>query len=268
VSPTPAQWVALLARVEALEAAQQQSEPIDEKENARRFRACMAAIDAATPEQIRAVTSEAAPVATDDELRDLSSREVWTVDARRAIYNLGRQHGAANSSAGLTNPNHPAKPDSSPAPAAALSDALTKAECALADIAEGEPNTDEGDSLEWAERRCAEALAIIRPVMQQHKIRTSEWLPAAQPIPPAKPQPHGGRLIRGDVDPGPSAAPAPAGGLVERVAERIVESMVTSDQEAARAAILDVAEWLQEGAGKHGRWLTPANDLRDEVRRG
>lgn len=44
----------LRARVEALEAAQQQPEPIDEEENDRRFRACLDLIDNATPEQIRA----------------------------------------------------------------------------------------------------------------------------------------------------------------------------------------------------------------------
>ena len=60
-----------------------------------------------------------------------------------------------------------------------VSDALIKAECALSDIAEGEPMTDEGDPLKWAERRCADTLAVIRPTMMQHKIRTSEWPPVA-----------------------------------------------------------------------------------------
>jgi len=32
-----------------------------------------------------------------------------------------------------------------------------------------------GDPAQWAEQRCAETLAIIRPVMKLHKIRTSEW---------------------------------------------------------------------------------------------
>lgn len=141
MSPTPAQWAALLARVEALEAAQQQSEPIDEKENARRFRACMAAIDAATPEQIRAATPETSPPTT--------------------------------------------------------------------------------------------------------------------------------ASLRGGFHPAPSAAPAPDGGLVERVIDVLNEQTIyDSIEHTASAAILAVAEWLQEGAGKHGRWLTPANDLRDEVRRG
>ena len=59
-----------------------------------------------------------------------------------------------------------------------VSDALIKAECALSDIAEGEPepNSDSADLLKWSEQRCAETLAIIRPVMTQYKIRTSEWL--------------------------------------------------------------------------------------------
>ena len=43
-----------LQRIMALEAAQQQPEPIDEKENDRRFHACMDLIKNATPEQIRA----------------------------------------------------------------------------------------------------------------------------------------------------------------------------------------------------------------------
>lgn len=68
----------------------------------------------------------------------------------------------------------------------AVSDALIKSECALSDIAEGEPMTDEVDPLKWAERRCADTLAIIRPTMMQHKIRTSEWPPVAataKPLP-------------------------------------------------------------------------------------
>ena len=73
-----------------------------------------------------------------------------------------------------------------PAPAVvsvAVSDALIKAECALSDVAEGEPNCDDGDPAQWAEQRCAETLAIIRPVMKLHKIRTSEWPPQPMPTP-------------------------------------------------------------------------------------
>jgi hypothetical protein len=65
----------------------------------------------------------------------------------------------------------------------AVSDALIKAECALSDVAEGEPICDEGDPAQWAEQRCAETLAIIRPVMKLHKIRTSEWPPQPMPTP-------------------------------------------------------------------------------------
>ena len=78
---------------------------------------------------------------------------------------------------------------SAPPATAALIDALVKAECALADIAEGE-----GDAVPWwAENRCSDTLAIIRPVMQQHGIRTSEWPPASQPAraAPAQPVPEG-----------------------------------------------------------------------------
>lgn len=73
-----------------------------------------------------------------------------------------------------------------PAPAVvavAVSDALIKAECALSDVAEGEPECDDGDPAQWAEQRCAETLAIIRPVMKLHKIRTSEWPPQPMPTP-------------------------------------------------------------------------------------
>ena len=51
---TSANILALASRVEALEASQQQPEPIDQEENDRRFHACMDLIKNATPEQIRA----------------------------------------------------------------------------------------------------------------------------------------------------------------------------------------------------------------------
>jgi len=62
-----------------------------------------------------------------------------------------------------------------------VSDALIKAECALSDIAEGEETNAARNTFEWAEQRCSETLAIIRPVMKLHRIRTSEWPP--QPLP-------------------------------------------------------------------------------------
>ncbi len=58
-----------------------------------------------------------------------------------------------------------------------IEQALIKAECALSDIAEGEAEESEGDPLEWAEKRAADALARIRPVMRQRQIHTSEWPP-------------------------------------------------------------------------------------------
>ena len=64
-----------------------------------------------------------------------------------------------------------------------LNNALIKAECALSDIAEGEETNSAPNTFEWAEQRCAETLAFIRPVMQQHGIRTSEWPSTAQPHP-------------------------------------------------------------------------------------
>jgi hypothetical protein len=65
-------------------------------------------------------------------------------------------------------------------------------------------------------------------------------------------------------------SPAPAGGLVERVARAIHPSVCADPNlylHEARAAILEVADWLEEGTGKHGRWATPANDLREELQR-
>jgi hypothetical protein len=68
-----------------------------------------------------------------------------------------------------------------------LSNALIKAECALSDIAEGEPEPGEGNELEWAINRCSKTLKDIRPVMKKHNIRTSEWPPTTQLTPPPAP---------------------------------------------------------------------------------
>lgn len=118
-------------------------------------------------------TPEAAPVATDQELCNAYNNPPGHGfgPALRAVYDLGRQHGAA--------------------PPAALSDALISAESALSDIAEGEETNAAPNTFKWAEQRCAEALAIIRPVMQQHGIRTSGYPPDAQPA-RAIPLPHAG----------------------------------------------------------------------------
>jgi hypothetical protein len=109
---------------------------------------------------------------------------------------------------------------------AEVSDALIKMECALSDIAEGEETNATPNTFEWAERRCAETLAIVRPVMQQHGIRTSEW-PAPAPA--------------------PSPSPPPTAALVERVARAIHPSICADPniyQHEARAAIREVAAAL------------------------
>jgi hypothetical protein len=91
---------------------------------------------------------------------------------------------------------HWGRPAAPPAPApemvpVAVSDALIKAECSLSDIAEGEETIAAPNTFEWAEQRCAETLAIIRPVMTQHGIRTSEWPPQqlSAPAPAVVPVP-------------------------------------------------------------------------------
>ncbi len=186
----------LLERVEALEAAQQQ--PHQDKLD--RLIELDRDDDAPTP--------ETATVATDEELwslwADRPFKPLSGVASLRAIYNLGRQHGAG--------------------PVATLSDALISAEAALSDIAEGEETNAAPNTYEWAEQRCAEALAIIRPAMQQHGIRTSEHLSPAQP-------------------PAPQPAP-PAGGLVERVAAAMHPYYPRAFRGEAHAAIREVAAWL------------------------
>jgi hypothetical protein len=131
------------------------------------------------------------------------------------------------------------KEEAAPSP---IIDALIKAECALADVVEGESDANSPiEALKWAEQRCTATLAIIRPVMRQHGITTSEWPPAAEPTPP----------------------PAPAGGLVERVAEEIYDFTGdhVEDNEAS-AVIRAVADWL-DTRGNRGS----AAELRQEVNR-
>jgi hypothetical protein len=184
-----------------------------------------------------------------------------------------------------------AQPASPLALSDALSDALIKAECALSDVAEGEPECDEGDPAQWAEQRCAETLAIIRPVMQQHKIRTSEWPPVSHPTTPAESAADrvlvncpetcwveirriaDGKVIYSNHRKGelvipvgepPTPPPAPAGGLVERVVKVIADPDGPAElwHDDARAAIREVAAWLDE-RGMHGCSLW----LREEVDR-
>jgi hypothetical protein len=56
-----------------------------------------------------------------------------------------------------------------PVDAGPVANALLQAEAALADVAEGEAVSPHAvGCLHWAEARCAEALAAIRPVMKEH----------------------------------------------------------------------------------------------------
>lgn len=225
----------LLERVVALEAARQQ--PHQDKLDR------LIALDRGNDEP----TPEAAPVATDnseleEELFELYENHDTIIGAllsvcdlgfRRCVNTLGRQHGVAQ------------PPVAQPDLPAALGDALIRAECALSDIAEGEETNAAPNTFKWAEQRCAEVLAIIRPVMQRHGIRTSEHLLAAQPAPPA----------------------APAGGLMKRVGGAMERDYVIADIEGtwdamARAAIREVADWLDLVGNKHS-----ADELRREADR-
>jgi hypothetical protein len=119
-----------------------------------------------------------------------------------------------------------------PAPAAPVDDspvdnALLVAEAALADVAEGLPDspTVEGsEPIEWVEARCAEALAAIRPVMNEHGIRTSEW-PADAPAPAA-----------------PTPPPTALLELVGNELPLLPDGRV--DEARTRAAIRKMAAWL------------------------
>ena len=177
--------------------------------------------------------------------------------------------------------------DDEPAPPAALSDALIRAECALSDIAEGLPTDAAPNTFEWAEQRCAETLATIRPMMQQHKIRTSEWPPVSQHTSAAESAADivllncpetcwveirriaDGKVIYSNHRKGeliipvgepPAPPPAPVGGLAERVRAAIIDDMVISDLAAASASIREVAAWLDR-YGCHGCSLW----LREEI---
>jgi hypothetical protein len=90
-----------------------------------------------------------------------------------------------------------------PADDSPVANALTVAEAALADVAEGEAVSPRADEcLHWTETRCTEALAAIRPVMEGHGIRTSEFPPAVPAPAPATPTPRTA-LTSDDIPPGP-----------------------------------------------------------------
>jgi len=152
-------------------------------------------------------TPEAAPVATDAELRGLFKDQPMTWgQALRAAYNLGRQHGAAQP------------------PFAADKVVINCPETCWVEV-----------------RRAADG-----KVLYDNFRRGTLTIPVGEP---------------------PAAPPAPAGGLVERVAEKMgPQSQAAMDAGelpygAARAAIREVAAWLDR-YGCHGcsLWLREEMD--------
>jgi len=222
------------ARIRALE-----GDPIQQRDTIRRA--------------IREPMEQPAPeVAPDHELIMAWDRHMRSDigDRLRAVYDLGHEHGAAaahcphirtsdegTSYCALAEQTATAKPTSNDRQIRSLSDALRAAECALADIAEREPEPGHGpSSSEWGERRCADALAIIRPVMRRYGIHAS----------------------------GPVAAcPPPVGGLVETVARSIgQDGHPVNWRPEARRAVRQVAEWLAFRGQPCAQWL------RDELEAG
>jgi hypothetical protein len=126
-----------------------------------------------------------------------------------------------------------------------VANALRQAEAALADVAEGEAVSPRAiGCLHWAEARCTEALAAIRPVMKEHGIRTSEFPPAASAPAPVAPTP-------------------PPTALVEVVGNELPllpDGRV--DEARTRAAIHGIAAWLAT-CGQHGCSVL----LREEINR-
>jgi hypothetical protein len=135
--------------------------------------------------------------------------------------------------------------EDAPVDAAPVAAVLIKAESALADVAEGEIGRlcSATEKVTWAELRCTEALAAIRPVMRRYGIQTSELAPAPTP-PPADP--------------------------AERLVERVASAMGPSTQAAmdagelpfgnAYAASREVADWLDTQGHQSG-----ANAVRCEL---
>ena len=141
--------------------------------------------------------------------------------------------------AGLTVQDWARAFNAAPVDAGPVANALLLAESALADVAEGEIGRlcSTTKKAIWAELRCAEALAAIRPVMKEHGIRTSEFPPAA---------------------PAPAAPPAAsADGLLEKVASGLGLATQAAMEGGtlpygiAYAAISEVAAWL-DTRGQHG----------------
>jgi hypothetical protein len=148
-----------------------------------------------------------------------------------------------------------------PVDAGPVADALIEAESALADVAEGLPDspTVEGfEPIEWVEAHCAEALAAIRPAMRQHGIRTSDLSPAAPtPSPDAYAEGLAERIEQIFLDKtstpgGPGLlVPDPEDPLGARLAIREIASSLRNwqcAQSSFNRSAWDAAEWLERQA--------------------
>jgi hypothetical protein len=180
--------------------------------------------------ELAAPTPEAAPVATDEGLVRCYAQAVEDalkaghgIDGAaaaglRALYDLGRQHDAAQPPV--------AQPTPSAAPAEALAARpLLEQVAAMADCIDAE----------WAE-----IMAISN--------RAAAWLRDNPPGQPVAVEPRGcptpGACSCVEPAPGPAPSATPAGGLVERVADEVTGQWHQNDREAARAVIREVAYFL------------------------
>jgi hypothetical protein len=152
-----------------------------------------------------------------------------------------------------------------PVDAGPVANALLVAESALADVAEGKIGRlcSATKKVTWAELRCTEALAAIRPVMRQHGIRTSEFPPAAPA--PAAPTPSPDAYAEGlaerieqifldktSTPGGPGLlVPDPEDPLGARLAIREIASSLRNwqcAQSSFNRSAWDAAEWLERQA--------------------
>jgi hypothetical protein len=276
----------LLERMESLEArdTEDANRWASMRQSMHCLRKCIEALERRpTPGtvELAAPTPEAAPVATDKELSDcwVNAAKVAILNRRdydkaltpadvlkaqiRAAYDFGRQHGAAQ----------PPAPQPAP-PAAAIRAALER----LVKLRSSDTHALLGSA--WHEAFAAACAALAQPPAAQPAPEPAMQRlmeapmdargyvdlrepPAPQPAPPAAPygktaeqtrRDRAGELGKAAADvsidavlaaqpPAPQPAPpaAPAGGLVERV-----EARAGGD---GRAAIREVAAWLDSNAG-------------------
>jgi hypothetical protein len=220
--------------------------------------------------ELAASTPEAAPVATDEELRSVYSG-VWGDGhgpALRAVYNLGCQNDAKPPAA---QPEPPVAPKEKSALA-------QQAYVAFVQICKG--NSDDAGTYAEDEELVRQALKHLDD-LEQAAAQSPAAEPAADRVLVSCPETcwiHIRRIADGKViysnhrkgelvisigEP-PAAPAAPAGGLVERVATEMQPGTFhwSTYESEARAAIREVAAWLDE-RGMHGCSLW----LREEIDR-